>query len=218
MARVKEYALVGFAADDNGIATTQALTINVPLTLEAVAAALSPPREIEIDASASIAAIIFTVVGTDRWGNTIRETITGVTTTAVRSQKVYASVTSITPDTTSAETVIVGWAARTVSPWVVCGRRAGLEVLPTCLVSLLPTVGAADGIVEVTYDSNQSPAKASYPHIFETAENKGEALPVDETLAITPLTPVEAQGVMCRVVLTSGAATEAKARFAQPGP
>lgn len=189
------------------------------LTLQAGAASLSPPRELVFDASADIATIVFTIVGTDRNGRPVTETITGVTDSVNPVTKnVYASVTSITPSAASSNTVLVGWPARTVSPWVICGRRFGLEQLPTAQVSILPTVGSADGIVEVTYDMNNSPAKASYPYIFEAAEQKYGNLPVDETIAVTPGTPVDAQGSMCRVALTSGNGTTGKARFAIPGP
>lgn len=219
MARVKEYTLTGIDANASGIAAAQNLVAGTGLTLEAAAAALDPARKIEIDSDADISAVVFTVVGTDRWGRPQSEEITGVTTTAVSSVHIYGSITSITPDTTDAvNSANVGWVAGTISPWVVCGRRVGLEQLPTCKVSFLILEGAADGSVEITYSSNQSPAKASYPHIFEAAEQVIENHPVDETIAITPATPVNAQGVMCRVVMSTGAGTSAKVRFAQPGP
>lgn len=216
--RTKEYTLTGFAADDNGLVTTDQPAAGVALTLEAAAAALSPPREVTITSAADVSGADFVVVGTDRWGNAITETIAGPDNTTVTGRKVFASITSITPSASVAQDITIGWPARTVSPWVACGRRVGSELLPTALVSMLATVGAGDGIVEVTFDSNQSPAKASYPHIFEAAEQKGEDLTIDETIAVTPGTPVEAQGIMCRAVLTSGASTAAKARFAIPGP
>jgi hypothetical protein len=201
MPRLKTYTLTGFAVSADGVALAQAPSAGVALTLEAGAANLSPPRELLFDADGAMAAVNFTVVGLDRQGNPQTEVVTGVTTTAVSSVKIYSSVTSITPDATDADNVTVGWDARTVSPWVVCGIRRGYDTLSVALVSFLILTGAADGIVEVTYDSPAEPEPA-----------------VDETLAITPGTPVEAQGVMCRVVLTSGANTSAEARIAQPGP
>lgn len=219
MARVKEYTLVGVDASASGIAAAQNLTAGTGLTLEAAAAALDPPRKILIDADADISAVVFTVVGKDRWGNSISEEITGVTTTAVSSVHIYASISSITPDTTDAvNSANVGWAVGAISPWVICGRRVGFEQLPICLVSALILEGAADGSVEVTYDSNQSPSKASYPNIFVASEQVYENHPIDETIAVTPGTPVEAQGVFCRFNMSTGAGTSMKVRFAQPGP
>lgn len=171
------------------------------LVLEAAAASISPARELSFDSNGDINAVNFTIVGKDRNGYDQTESLNGVTTTAVLSKKLWSSVTSITPDAASTQTVVVGFQARTPTPWVVCGLRKGVEQVPTAQVSFLILSGAADGIVEVSYDS------------------PGEEEPtVDETVAITPGTPVDAQGVMCRVVLTSGAATSAEARIAQPGP
>jgi hypothetical protein len=216
MARVKEYTLTGFALSTNGIAASQDLEAGVPMVLEAAAASLSPPRELDFDGSAAISGTL-TIVGTDRYGNPQTEVISGLSTSTITSKLVWASVTSITPSATDTDTVVVGWPARTVSPWVPCGRRVGSEVLPSARVSMIELTGAGDGTVEVTYDSNQSPAKSTYPHIFEASAQR-TGYKVDETIALTPLTPVSAQGVYCRVVLTSGAATAAVARIAIPGP
>jgi hypothetical protein len=220
MARTKEYTLTGFAASANGIAAAQAQVAGTALTLEAAAASLSPARELVFDASADdIGATVFTIVGKDRHGNPITETVTGVTSSVNPVTKnAFSVVTSITPSATDADTnVTVGWPARTTSPWVACGRRFGTEQMPTALVSFIVVTGAADGVVEVSYDSNFSPAHGQYPHIFG-GDQKGQGLPVDESIAVTPGTPVEAQGVFCRAVLTTGADTSAKVRFAVPGP
>ncbi len=114
--RVKTRTLAALTADDNGIALAQNTTAGTPLTLEAGAASLSPPRQLSFDAAADISGIIFTVVGKDRAGNTITETVTGVTTTPVSTVGIYASVTSITPDTTDGvNSVFVGWTDEVIS-------------------------------------------------------------------------------------------------------
>jgi hypothetical protein len=200
--RTKEYTVTGFALDRDGLAAAQAPSAGVALTLEAAAADLDPPREVAIYSAADLSAISFVVVGLDRNGQAVTETIVGPAAAAtVVGQLVYSVVTSITPDGTDAGDVEVGWVARTTTPWVICGLHTGYDVLSAARVSVIDLVGAGDGSVEITYrgDTPAVPPR------------------VDETIAVTPLTPVTAQGIMCRFVLTSGAATGATVRFGRPG-
>jgi hypothetical protein len=211
--RTKEYTVTGFALDRDGLAAAQAPSAGVALTLEAAAADLDPPREVAIYSAADLSAISFVVVGLDRNGQAVTETIVGPAAAAtVVGQLVYSVVTSITPDGTDAGDVEAGWVARTTTPWVICGLHTGYDVLSAARVSVIDLVGAGDGSVEITYD---------YPGGYVNGVIRGDtpAVPprVDETIAVTPLTPVTAQGIMCRFVLTSGAGTGATVRFARPG-
>jgi hypothetical protein len=203
--RTKEYTVSGIAADDDGLVTAAAPAAGVALTLEAAAADLDPPREVTITSGADVSGVNFTVVGVDRWGNEVSEVIAGPNTDTAKGDIVFASVTSITPDATSAENVEVGWGDRVCTPWVITALKTGADghALSACMVSVIITEGAADGDVEVTY---------SFPNDAE-----GDALPVDASLTVTPGTPVEAKGIMARFVLTSGADTSARVRFARPG-
>lgn len=211
--RTKEYVLTGFALDRDGLSASANPVAGVPITLLAAAAALSPPREVAIYSASDQTAVSFVVVGLDRNGISVTETITGPGAgLTVRGKLVYSVVSSITPSATPGTATEVGWEARTLTPWVICGLGTGVDVLSSCRVSVIDLVGAGDGSVEVTYD---------YPGGYVNGVIRGDTPPVqpriDETIAVTPLTPVTAQGIMCRFVLTSGAGTGATARFARPG-
>lgn len=124
MARIKRYVFTPSTVDVDGIAAAQAITANTAMTLNGAESsggvwtntssclvngqAGKIGHQIAIDCSGDINAAIFTIVGLDPEGRAITETITGVTTTPVESTKYYHKITSITPDTTSAETVWVG--------------------------------------------------------------------------------------------------------------
>lgn len=108
MSKQQIISTTGIAADADGLVVAQTFTANLALVL--VTSTLSPPRKLIFDASASIASVVFTIVGTDRFGNAVTETVTGVTTTPVLTVGEYATVTSITPSATDAvNTVFVGW-------------------------------------------------------------------------------------------------------------
>ncbi len=213
--RTKQYTVTGFALDRDGLVASANPVAGTPMTLLAAAAALSPPREVAIYSAADQTAVSFVVVGLDRNGMLITETITGPGAgLTVRGQLVYSVVSSITPSASPGTATEVGWVARTVTPWVITALKTGADghSLATCKVSVIDLVGAGDGDVEVTYD---------FPGGYVNGVIRGDTPPVppkiDETIAVTPLTPVSAQGIMCRFVLTSGAATGATVRFARPG-
>jgi hypothetical protein len=204
--RTKTYTLTGLDASANGIVTAQAISAGVPLTLQAAAADLDPPRKIVIDGSGTIAGS-FVVVGTDRYGNVQTETISGVTTTEVQSKGVYASITSITPSDTDADTVTVGWPVGVYSPWILCGRGFGTDAVPEALVSVLTLTGTPDADIEVTYDE--------FPRLADTE------ITVDQSIlaaTFTPGTPQAVKGQGVRVHLTTGAATSATVKVTRPGP
>lgn len=201
--RVKQYTLVGITADDNGIVTSTNTVAGTPLTLEAVAASLDPPRELSFDGSADISGITFTIVGTDRWGQPITEEVTGVTATAVRTRKVYASVTSITPDTTDAvNTVIVGWEARVPSPWMIADTTRSTDDVPIAQVATEIVSGTPDGQIESTFEN--------------VMQITGEGAYVDDVTATAPpdTNPVPACAFFRYVLTTAGTL---KVRAIRPG-
>lgn len=213
--RTKEYTVTGFALDRDGLVVSANPIAGTPMTLLAAAASLSPPREVAIYSAADQTAVSFVVVGTDRNGVSITETITGPGAgLTVRGRLVYGSVTSITPSASPGTATEVGWVARTVTPWVICSLWTGKEgtQVGAARVSVIELTGAADGDVEVTYDF-----PGGYPNGIIKGVTATTPPKVDETVAVTPLTPVTAQGIMCRFVLTTGAGTGATVRFARPG-
>lgn len=205
MARIKTYTLVGITAATASYAALQVTAANVPMTLTGAAASINPPQELTLTSAANFSTITFTVVGKDRWGNPSTEVITGPGAgLTVRGLKVWSVITSITPSAANAaNTVSAGNDARTTSPWVMCGLGKGVDNAPSAMVSLLIVTGAADGVVETTY---QTPGNIA---------NDGAV--IDETIAVTPGTPVSAKGYMCRAVITTNTGTTLTARFAQAG-
>jgi hypothetical protein len=81
-------------------------------------------------ASASIAAADFEVNGLDADGNTIQETVTGVTTSPVQTVNYYSSITSIIGRSADAdigaETLDVGWVDEAVSATIPLNWRRGM--------------------------------------------------------------------------------------------
>lgn len=206
MSRTKTYTLVGLAADANDISAAAAITADTPITLLAAAAALDPPRFLSFVGSAALTGT-FAVVGLDRWGNRMTETVSGVTTTPVRTKGVYSSVTSITPSDTDADTLAVGWPVGGVAtPWVLCGRGLGTDAVPEALLSVLTVSGSPDGNVEVTYDM--------FPRLPEAQ------ITVDQSVlaaSFAPGTPVAAKGQGIRFVMTAEGTCTVKITRSGPG-
>lgn len=205
--RTKTYTLTGINVSTTGIAAAQAPTSGTPLTLQAAAAALSPNRFITLTDAVDLSAISFTIVGTDRWGNAMTEVVVGPNNATVSSKGAYASVTSITPNGTSASTVSAGWPVGAVTPWVLCGQSMGVNAPPTALVSLLATLGAPTGNAEATYT------------MFATLSEP--SIDIDDRQAMLPgpsaSSPMEARGRGVRFVMTSGTGTSAVFKVTRGG-
>lgn len=73
---------------------------------------------IAIDSAGDISGVIFTVYGTDQDGESVTETITGVTTTAVNSTTYWQTITRIAADSAVASNVFVGPINQIVSPTI----------------------------------------------------------------------------------------------------
>ena len=103
------------AASADGLAADQTRTATVALTLEAVAAALVPPRHVTLTSATNESATNFVIVGFNQLGVADSETLAGPNANTVVSTKVYSVVTTITPSATDAvDTVSAGWSANTV--------------------------------------------------------------------------------------------------------
>lgn len=202
--RTKTYTLVGLDLSAAGIAAAQASTANVAFTLLAAAAALDPPRRVSITSAADVSAVVFSIVGKDRWGNAQTETVTGVNTNTVTTKSAFSSVTSITPSATDTDTASAGWPIGGQTPWVLCGRGLGIDQVPEALISVLTLTGSPTANAEATY--------TEFPTKIEAE------IAIDTTIAVTPGTPVTVQAGGARVVLTSGAATSVTVKFLRSGP
>lgn len=104
---------IGVALSTNSYAHSQTMTIDVALTLQAAASAISPPTGLTLASVSNISTIVFTVVGLDQNGNAQTETLTGVDDNTVTSAHQWSKITSITPSASSADDIIAGNPAST---------------------------------------------------------------------------------------------------------
>lgn len=207
--RQKTRTIAAIVADDDGIVTSTDLTAATPLTL--LATSFDPPRRILFTASAAITGTL-ALVGTDRWGNPISETVSLPDTTPVPTQHVYATLTSITPSDTDADTIEVGWDTEVISAPVMLDHfRNPFNVSVAGEI----LVGAANWTIQHTFDDLQLPDRArDVPSPaegsglwFDHASLAGETTNGDGNYAF----PVEA----VRLVVTAGTV---KMTVTQAGP
>lgn len=226
--RTKVISLTGFAASAAGVAAAQAPNANVPLTLTTSpfvfggdlnnptlvtsAGANGVPQEIQITSAGNVATVKFTVIGRDRYDNLISEVITGVNANTVKSIGVYAVVTSITPDSTSATTVTVGFPARTASQWVIFNNWKAHDIVETLRAATNDKVGSPVIAVEITY-AQANTQGMNYAHGTDYA---GDDLPVDDSSATPTFAGSFQGGQFMRFVITSGAGTSATIRVVRP--
>lgn len=110
-------------ADADGVAQSQTpasggvqnLTINGALASGGVAT-MDVPRHVSIASAGNDAARTFTVTGTDRYGQTMSETITGPNATTVKGTKNFKTVTAVTVDDNTAGAITVGSADELEGP------------------------------------------------------------------------------------------------------
>lgn len=106
-------------------AALQAQTGGTPLTLAATTIPAtagqlySSAAPVTLTSAANLSAGKFTVVGTDRRGNALSEIIVGPNANTVSGHFLFATITSITPDTTNAGTVSAGVAGVHYGPWLI---------------------------------------------------------------------------------------------------
>lgn len=152
------------AAQSTGIALSQTpgaagnLTLNGALVTTGVANLVSAgaaARRVSIASAGADSARIFTLRGTDRFGNAQSETITGVATpTAVGSVLDYATVTSVAVDAATAGAITVGTNSIASSEWVLDNIFPMSWALS---VAVSIASGAANYTVEHTYsDPNKT--------------------------------------------------------------
>ncbi len=146
------------AGSGNGIATSQSLgaagnfTLNGALVSGGVAT-LSPARRVYITSAGNDTGLTFTVYGTDRYGNTISEAMSGANGAATSRGQGYSvndflTVTRVASSGATASTVTIGTGSVASSPWFGWSHEmAPFQVGMACEVS-----GTATYSVEHTYD------------------------------------------------------------------
>ena len=113
------------AADADGICQSQTpaaggqqnLTINGALASGGVAT-MDRARHVSIASAGNDSARTFTVTGTDRYGNTISEAITGPNATTVNGTKNFLTVTQVSVDDDTVGAITVGSANECETGWI----------------------------------------------------------------------------------------------------
>ena len=115
--RVLERTLTTYAADADGLvlSTTSATPTLVTTTL-------NPARRLTVASAGDISARVFTFTGTDRAGNAITETVTGVNNNAVTTRQQFATVSSVTVDAVAGTAYTIGWTATGYSAPIIVGQ------------------------------------------------------------------------------------------------
>lgn len=179
MSNPSTIALQLAAAAATGIATAQAVSGATPLTLNGSlvtsgVAVMDVARRIIIASSGADSAIIFTVKGTDRNGNSQSETITGVATpTPVQSVLDYKTVTSITPSGATAGNISAGTNGVGSTQWIVDNFLARFWALTVA-------ISAAAGVtysLETTYDDPNKIGPSLTPAPQQFSMNGNSAVP-----------------------------------------
>ena len=125
MSRPKSITLSPTALDRNGIALTQTPAAGgvQSLTLVGSSTTFTQPQHVTVYSAGDDTGRTFTVTGTDRYGNAMTESITGVSAGTAAGTKNFATVTSVTTDGNTAGAVEVGWNGLCESQWYVLNYR-----------------------------------------------------------------------------------------------
>jgi hypothetical protein len=150
--------------DADGIAESQAITAPAAAVLNGALCDLGTAGRFDIgdayssgiggirlvfDSVGDISANVFTIVGKDQDGNSVTETVTGVTTASVTTVKYYSQVTSITPSIDTTSNVLVGTVTgELVSKTVPVNRYSGDPVS----VAVSALAGTCQFDLEQTFD------------------------------------------------------------------
>lgn len=137
------------ALDRDGISVSQTPGAAGNLTITGVLASggsvtFADPMIVAVYCGSNIAARVFTITGTDRFGVAQSETITGVNVSTVSGTKFFKTVTQVAVDAATGFAVEVGVTGLTKSGWfAVKGNRDGrfgltvaIDISGTCTFSL----------------------------------------------------------------------------------
>jgi hypothetical protein len=153
MGQTAIYTLQYAAAVSNNIAQSQALLAagNFSLngsTVTAGVATLDKPRRVLISSTGNDASAIFTVTGTDRYGNPQSESLAGTSGSSEFTVYDYKSVTKIAISAASGSNVLAGTNGVGSGPWVALNRY----VTPGNTSLGIKITGTVNATAEYTYD------------------------------------------------------------------
>ena len=123
--RPKSITMTFSAPDRNGVSVAQTTTGAANLTItgnlaSGGVATFSQPRHVSIYSGGDESDVTFTVYGTDRYGASISEAITGPNTTTVYGSKNFKTVTRVAAGAAVGNNVEVGDGNEAESQWVPC--------------------------------------------------------------------------------------------------
>lgn len=159
MPRPISFSLTMAAADADAVCLSQTpagagnLTINGVLASGGVAT-LDVPRHVSITSAGNDSGRTFTVTGTNRYGATITEAITGPNTTTVKGVKNFKTVTQVAVDAATAGAITVGTANELESKWIPYNYKA--KVVGITGNFTLSTGGALTYTIQHTLTNVQS--------------------------------------------------------------
>lgn len=170
------------AAAANNIAQSQspgagAITLNGSLVSGGVAT-LDTPRRIRITSGGNDSGITFTIIGTNYFGNSLSETITGPNATTADTTQDFATVTSVTHTGSVAGTVTVGTNGVGSTPWYNLDPftdtfNVGIGVVVS---------GTVNFTVQYTYDDANAPYTGTFPTAFDLSALASKTANTDGTL------------------------------------
>ena len=154
-------ALANAAA--NNIATSQspgsgAITLNGTVGT----GNLDTARRVLITSGSDDSGITFTVIGKNRSGSALSETITGGNAVAVGTTQDFLSVSSVTHTGAIAGTVTVGTSGVASSPWFMLNNA----LTPMDIGIAVVVSGTINYSVEYTYDDPNAPFTGTFPTVF----------------------------------------------------
>lgn len=170
--------------DPNGIAENQTTVGAAELTLDGALCDLGTAGQFDIadagystgvggvklllDSAGDISGVVFTVTGLDQDGNSVSETVTGVTTTAVSTVNYYSQVTSIASDSAVASNVFVGTVTGELATKTIPVNRHSQT---QCAVAVSGVTGTCQFDLQETFD-NMGTTNGSDAGWFNVSSNQ----------------------------------------------
>jgi hypothetical protein len=191
MTIIKKYDIDPANLDPNGIAESQTVTAGNPLALDGVLADAGTALQFDIgdaysdgvggvrllfDAAGDINTAVFTITGVDQDGNSVTEDVTGVTTTAVSTDKYYSQVTVIDVTIATATNCFVGTVTGELcTPSATISKK---DRLIGATVAVGAVSGTCDFDIQQTFDDTEDTSVTPVWHAVkdgETADVAGDA-------------------------------------------
>lgn len=195
MGQTARYVLHFATSASNSIALSQAVASAGKLTLNgstvtASVAVLDAPRRVLLSSTGNDASALFTVTGTDRYGNPQSESLAGSSGSSGFTVYDYKTVTAISINVAAASNVLAGTNAVGSGPWCALNRY----VTPgNTSLGMDVTAGSMTATAEYTYDDPNLlvPSNSAIPpNVYPVTSLSGVAGPVIDGVLNQPATYV----------------------------